>query len=125
VLRPGAAIRGLDIASILDQQCPATPEPPPTAAQPPAPAAHYVALGGFVTSKGTIDAPRLTCAEIADASPDEASQFLTWYSGWYAGFAKKHGVNLAVVRHAARSVVDYCKANRDKKIVQVMELMLK
>jgi hypothetical protein len=125
VLRPGAAIRGQDIAAILDQQCPVTPEPAPSAVQPAAPAAPYVALDSFVTAKGTIDASKLTCAEIADASPNEAAQFLTWYSGWYAGLAKKHGVNLAAAHHATLSVVDYCKLNRDKKIVQVMELMLK
>jgi hypothetical protein len=131
VMRPGAVIRGIDVASILEQQqCPAEPVAAPgPAAVPPAPtqapAAHYVPLDSFATAKGTIDTARLTCGEIADASPQEAATFLTWYSGYFTGAAKKRGLNLAAVRHATLSVIDYCRANRDKKLVQVMELMLK
>ena len=126
VLRPGAAIRGVDLASILDDRCPATPEPPPgpTALQPPAPPPR-VTLGSLVNASGVIEAQRLTCAELADAAPDETTLFLAWYSGWYAATAKKRGLNPARVQGAIRSVVDYCKGNRDRKIVQVMELMLK
>jgi HdeA/HdeB family protein len=134
VMRPGAVIRGVDVASILDQQCPAEPVAAPAApsgvpAVPAGPAqtraAPYVVLDTFVTAKGTIDTARLTCGEIADASPQEAAMFLTWYSGYFTAAAKKRGVNLAAVRHTTLAVIDYCKSNRDKKLVQVMELMLK
>jgi hypothetical protein len=51
--------------------------------------------------------------------------FLAWYSGWYNGLAKKRGINLAQIRYAIRNIVDYCRANRDKSIAKVMELMLR
>lgn len=125
VLRPGAAIRGVDLASILDERCPATPEPPPGPAAQEPPARPRVTLGSLVNGGGVVEAQRLRCAELADASPDEAQFFLAWYSGWYAGAAKKRGLNPARTLDAIQGVRDYCKANRDKKIVQVMELMLK
>jgi hypothetical protein len=128
VLRPGAAIRGVDLASILDERCPATPEPPPgpATAAPAAPAPPpRVNLGSFVNAGGVVDAQRLTCAEIADASRDEAQLFLAWYSGWYAGAAKRRGMNPAHTLDAIRTVLLYCQANRTKSITQVMELMLK
>ena len=124
VLRPGAAIKGLDLAAMLDQQCPATPEPAPAAVQAPAPEPQVV-LGRFADATGNIDAQKLNCGQLADASPGEADVFLAWYSGWYNGAVKKRGINLARIRTASRMVIDYCKSNRDKKIVQVMDLMLK
>ncbi len=126
VLRPGAAIRGVDLAGMLDERCPATPEPPPGAAVAPAPAAPpRVTLGSFANASGVVETQRLSCAEIADASPQEARLFLAWYSGWYGGAAKRRGVNLARTQEAIQAVMQYCAANRDKKIVQVMDLMLK
>ena len=125
VLRSGAAIRGVDLAGILDERCPATPEPPPgPAAAQPAPRPRAT-LGRFVNASGVIEAQRLSCAELADASADEAQLFLAWYSGWYAGTAKKRGLNPARTLNTIQGVMDYCRGNRDKKIVQVMELMLK
>jgi hypothetical protein len=127
VIRPGAAIRGLDLAAILDAQCPATPPSlqQPAAAVPAQPVVPRVQLGQFADANGSIDAQKLTCGQLADASPDEADVFLAWYSGWYSGAAKKRGINLARVRSAAHTVVDYCRSNPDKKVAQVIELMLK
>jgi HdeA/HdeB family len=126
VLRPGAAIRGVDLAGMLDERCPATPEPPPGAAAALTPATPArVTLGSFANASGVVDAQRLSCAEIADASPEEARLFLAWYSGWYAGAAKRRGVNLTGTQEAIQAVMQHCAANRDKKIVQVMDLMLK
>jgi hypothetical protein len=134
VLRPGAAIRGLDLAAILDEQCPATAAPPAAVATPPGaaggapqppPAEPQATLSRYADANGSIDVQRLTCAEIAGSQPQEAEFFLSWYSGWYSGAAKKRGINIARVRYAIRGVVDYCRANPDKRLVQVMELMLK
>ena len=121
VLRPGAAIKGLDLATMLDEQCPVAPEPVVQSAAP----APKVALGRYADANGNIDAQNLNCGQLADASPEEVDLFLTWYSGWYSGLAKKRGINLARIRNASRLVIDYCKGNRDKKITQVMDLMLK
>ena len=133
ILRPGAAIRGLDLASMLDKECPATaaaPQPAATAPNggPPAQqqaAQPRAALSRYADANGNIDVQRLTCGEIADSPPQEAEFFLSWYSGWYTGEAKKREFNLARVRYAIGNVLEYCKANPDKRIVQVMDLMLK
>jgi HdeA/HdeB family len=122
VLRPGAAIRGLDLAAQLDQQCPAEPEPVQASAPVATP---QVALARYADAGGIVNAEKLTCAQLADTSPEEAGLFFVWYSGWYNGVAKKRGINLAHVRSAVQNAVDYCKGNRDKRLVQVMELMLK
>jgi HdeA/HdeB family len=122
VLRPGASIRGLDLAATLDQQCPA--EPAPVQASAPV-AAPRAVLGTYADANGIINAERLTCAQLADTSPEEASLYFAWYSGWYNGAAKRRGINLERVRYAIQNAIDYCKGNRDKKLVQVMELMLK
>jgi HdeA/HdeB family protein len=133
ILRPGAAIRGLDFATMLDRECPAAaaaPQPAVTApaGAPPAQqqaAQPRAALSRYADANGNIDVRRLTCGEIADSPPQEAEFFLSWYSGWYSGEAKKRGINLARVRYAIGNVLEYCKANPDKRIVQVMDLMLK
>ena len=122
VLRPGAVFRGIDLGSALDERCPVSPEPAPTAATPLPP---RVALGTYADSNGNIDAQRLTCGDIVDVSPDQAERLLVWYSGWYRGSARKRGFNLTHVGTAINAVLDFCKSNRDKKLVQVMELMLK
>ena len=126
IFRPGSTLLGVDIAARLDEACPAArmAPPPPAAGAVPAPQPG-VPLSRYADANGNIDVQRLTCGQLAEASGDEADSFFTWYSGWYTGFAKKRGINLARVRYAVRSVVEYCKANRDKSLVQAMELMLK
>ena len=76
VLRTGAAIRGVDLAGMPDERCPATPEPPAAVASPPPATPPRVTLGSFANASGVVDAQRLSCAEIADASPEEARLFL-------------------------------------------------
>jgi hypothetical protein len=119
VLRPGAAIMGLDLATILTMTCPAQE------AVASAPAAAAISLGRYGDGNGNIDVEKLNCEQIAGAAPEEAELLLAWYGGWYNGAAKKRGINLTRVRYAIRNVIDYCKGNRDKKLVRVMELMLK
>lgn len=127
-LQPGATIRGLDLTTMLDRDCAAASPPVTTPGPPAAPApasAPVAALGRYADANGSIDVQTLTCGQLADTSPEEANLFLAWYSGWYNGQAKHRGINLARVRYAIRNVVDYCRGNRDKRIVQVMDLMLK
>jgi len=133
--RPGATVMGVDVASTLDKECPnapvaqpagaAVPAVPGQAQQPQISQAPQVSLSRFADANGNIDVSRLTCAHLADASPQETDMLLAWYSGWYNGLAKGRGVNLARVRYAMHSVTDYCKANPDKRLSQVMDLMLK
>jgi len=140
--RPGATVMGIDLATTLDEACPnaqvgvpqdaSTPVAPLTpAASPGAPSpAHQpqipqVPLARYADANGNINVRSLTCGHLDDASPDEANLLLAWYGGWYNATGKGHGINLPRLRYAMRSVADYCKANRDKSLVKVMELMLK
>jgi hypothetical protein len=137
--RPGATVMGIDLATTLDEACPNAQVAAPQVAAPqgtnapvpgaPAPPPHLqiplVPLARYADANGNIDVRGLTCGHLDDASPDEANLLLAWYSGWYNASVKGHGINLPRLRYALRSVSDYCKANRDKNLVKVMELMLK
>jgi HdeA/HdeB family protein len=140
-IAPGRVVRGYDIAAIITEACPNAPVVPPAAAAAPGAAAPAGAVPGgaapvpaqppavplsrYADANGNIDVQRLTCGHLAAASADEANLLLAWYSGWYNGLAKGRGINLARLRYELHNVVDYCKANPDKRLVQVMELMLK
>ena len=130
VWRPGATVLGLDIASALDAQCPNAPVATPASGDdasspPPAPQPPTVSLAKYADANGNLDVRQLTCGHLADTSADEAEVLLAWYSGWYNGSTKKRVVNLPRVKYNIRSVIDYCKANREKRLSDVMELMLK
>jgi hypothetical protein len=129
VWRPGATVLGLDIAGALDAQCPNTPIAAPASddvsSPPPSPQLPAVSLAKYADANGNLDVHQLTCGHLADTSADEAEVLLAWYSGWYNGSTKKRVVNLPRVKFNARTVIDYCKVNRDKRLSDVMELMLK
>ncbi|HTV29966.1 MAG TPA: HdeA/HdeB family chaperone [Xanthobacteraceae bacterium] len=127
VFRPGTTFLGDDMTVRLSRACPnkqvAVPEP--ADAVQPQPPPGRVPLSKYADANGNIDVQRLTCGEIADASVEDSSFFLSWYSGWYYGNEKKRGINPARVRYVVRSVVDYCKSNRDRKLTDVMAFWLK
>jgi hypothetical protein len=130
VFRPGTTFLGDDMTVRLSRACPnkqvAVPadvaQPQPQLQQPQP---GRVPLSQYADANGNIDVQRLTCGQIADASIDDASFFLSWYSGWYYGTEKKRGINPARVRYVIHSVVDYCKTNRDRKLPDVMAFWLK
>jgi HdeA/HdeB family len=136
ILPPGDVILGYDVTDIIAKACPnatvgspatvapATTSPAPT--QPPQ--APQVPLSRYADANGNIGIERLTCGQLNDASAEDADLLLAWYGGLYDGLAKRRTVNtinMARLRYLIRGVVDYCKANRDKSLTQVMELMLK
>jgi hypothetical protein len=132
VVSPGRAIRGYDIAELIAKACPnAQVSPPPDAAGAPGAAgavpqvSAQAILGKYADANGNLDVRQLTCGHLADTSVDEAQLLLSWYSGWYFGSQKKRGVNLPRVRYNLRTVMDYCRTNRDKRLSDVMDLMLK
>lgn len=129
VFRPGSTFLGDDMTVRLSKACPnkqvAVPEPadvaqPQLQAQP-----ARMPLSQYADANGNIDVQRLTCGQIADASVEDSNFFLSWYSGWYYGTEKKRGINPARVRYVIRSVVDYCRTNRDRKLTDVMASLLK
>ena len=133
--RPGQVVLGVDVAAMLEASCPNAPVASPQGAgasgtpgapaQPQQPQAPAASLSRYADANGNLDVRTLTCGHLDDASPEEADLLLSWYSGWYNASSKGHGINLPRLRYAVRSVVDYCKTNRDKSLVKVMELMLK
>ena len=130
VFRPGTTFLGDDMTVRLSRACPNKQVAVPAdVAQPQAqlqqPQPGRIPLSQYADANGNIDTPRLTCGQIADASIDDANFFLSWYSGWYHGTEKKRGINPARVRYVVHSVVDYCKANRDRKLIDVMAFWLK
>lgn len=122
VFRRGGTFLGEDLAERLDRACPNVPVTTPVAVQPTSP---QVPLSTYADANGNIDARRLTCAYLDNTSTEETGLLLSWYSGSYSAISKKRGFNMARLRSAIRSVVDYCKANPEKNLVQALDLMLK
>jgi HdeA/HdeB family len=142
ILQPGRIIRGYDIAAMIAKACPnAAVAPPPGPAPNAAPSTGLSTAPGsapsaaapqpqsflarYADANGNLDVRQLTCGHLDDTSAEEAELFLAWYSGWYSGVAKSHGINLARIRYAIRNVVAYCKGDRNKKLTDIMEQMLK
>jgi hypothetical protein len=143
VLPPGYTVLGYDVTDIIAKACPNATVDAPTApaiaapttaspgtAAPPAiqqslrPQAPQTSLSRYADANGSIDIGRLTCGQLDDTSSDEADVLLAWYSG-QANKRASNTINIARLRYVMRNVVDYCRANRDKKLTQVLELMLK
>lgn len=143
---PGRVVLGYDIADMIAKACPnAVVAPPPgtepAAAQGAAPSTGLRTAPGtapsaaapqpqsflarYADANGNLDVRHLTCGHLDDTSAEEAELFLSWYSGWYSGVAKNRGINLARIRYAIRNVVAYCKGDRNKRLTDVMEQMLK
>src|SRR5580704_14768596 len=147
---PGRVVLGYDIADMIAKACPnavvAPPGTEPAAAQGAAPSVAPSTAGvstapgtatraaapqpqsflaRYADANGNLDIRQLTCGHLDDTSAEEAELFLSWYSGWYSGIAKNRGINLARIRYAIRNVVTYCKGDRNKRLTDVMEQMLK
>ena len=129
ILSSGRMIRGYDIVDIIAKACPnAQISPPPGAAGAAVSVPQVSAqsnLGKYADANGNLDVRQLTCGHLADTSAEEAQLLLSWYSGWYFGSEKKRGVNLPRVRYNLGTVLNYCKTNREKRLSDVMDLMLK
>jgi hypothetical protein len=142
VFAPGRVVLGYDIADMISKACPnAVVAPPPGAAPSAAPGTAASTAPGtaptaaapqpqsflarYADANGNLDVRQLTCGHLDDTSAEEADLFLAWYSGWYAGSAKSRGINLARIRYAIHNVVAYCRGDRNKRLTDVMDLMLK
>ena len=133
VFEPGQTFLGDDMTVRLAKACPNQPvaapsaegQPLPLSGQPQTQPGPYVPLSNYADANGNIDIQRLTCAHLAVASPADIGMLVTWYSGWYAGLAKKRGINMARVQYAIRNVADYCKANRNQRLSEALNVLLK
>jgi hypothetical protein len=88
---------------------------------PPAP----VPLSAYVDANGFLDVQALTCAQLADTYQQDADLLTAWYSGWYNGLAKKHYADFRKGKLVEHEVIVYCKANRDKKIIEAIAVVFK
>lgn len=138
IFPPGRVVLGYDIAALIAKACPNAAVAPPPGAEPstgvstaPGTAPSAAApqpqsfLARYADANGNLDVRQLTCGHLDDTSAEEAELFLAWYSGWYSGVAKNRGINLARIRYAIRNVVAYCKGDRNKRLTDVMDQMLK
>jgi inactivated superfamily I helicase len=88
-------------------------------------ASAQVELKTYANADGYIDVQKLTCNQLANTYQEDADFLGVWYSGWYNGLAKKHAINVPRVKENIHNVIVYCKANRDKRIIQAIDFILK
>jgi hypothetical protein len=84
-----------------------------------------VELSKYADAKGFIDVQKLTCAQLANTFQEDADFLGVWYSGWYNGLAKKHAINIPRVKQGIHEVIVHCKANKQKRIIQAIDYVLK
>ncbi|CAM5184669.1 hypothetical protein ARD30_09055 [Bosea thiooxidans] len=89
------------------------------------PAVAQTALGAYADDKGYIDVQKLTCAQLAGTFQEDADMLTTWYSGWYNGLARKHMLNVKRGKEAEHEVIQYCKANQNKRVIEAIAVVFK
>ena len=82
-------------------------------------------LSSYADAEGWIDVQKLTCAQLAGTYQEDADLLTTWYSGWYNGLAKKHMLNVKRGKELEHEIIVYCKANRDKRVIQAIDVVFK
>lgn len=82
-------------------------------------------LKTYANANGYIDVKSLTCDQLANTYQEDADFLGVWYSGWYNGLDKKSSINVPRVKENIHQVIVYCKAHRDKKIIQAIDAVLK
>jgi HdeA/HdeB family len=68
---------------------------------------------------------KLTCAQLAGTFQEDADFLGVWYSGWYNGLGKKSALNVPRVKEGIHLVIEYCKANPQKTIIQAIDVIIK
>ena len=84
-----------------------------------------VELSAYADKDGWIDVQKLTCAQLANTYQEDADMLAAWYSGWYNGLAKKHMLNVPRGKRVEHEVIVYCKANRDKRVIDAIAVVFK
>ena len=89
------------------------------------PARAQTPLAAYADPKGYIHVQELTCAQLAGTFQEDADFLGVWYSGWYNGLGKKNTIKVDRVKGGIHEVIVYCKAHREKTIIQAIDIMLK
>lgn len=87
------------------------------------PSTAQVELKTYANRDGYIDVQALTCAQLANTYQEDADHLTAWYSGWYNGLAKKHMMNVERAKDLEHQIIEYCQANKDKKIIQAIDVV--
>jgi HdeA/HdeB family len=87
--------------------------------------ADPVDLSNYADKDGYVDVQKLTCAQLANTYQEDADYLTVWYSGWYNGLAKKHAMKVDRAKTLEHQLIEYCKANQDKKIIQAIAVVFK
>jgi hypothetical protein len=84
-----------------------------------------VSLSTYADKDGYVDVQKLTCAQLAGTFQEDADLLSAWYSGWYNGLAKAHRAKISRIKDDEHSVIVYCKANPQKKIIEAIDAIFK
>jgi HdeA/HdeB family len=82
-------------------------------------------LSAYADPDGYILVKKLTCAQLAGTFQEDANFLGVWYSGWYNGLGKKSALNVPRVREGIHLVIEFCKANPEKTIIQAIDIIIK
>lgn len=82
-------------------------------------------LSAYADSNGFVDVQKLTCAQLAGTFQEDADALTVWYSGWYNGLAKKHYMDVRKGKVVEHEVIQYCKANPGKLIIEAIAVVFK
>lgn len=118
LLKPGAAIAGVDFAAELEKDCPSV-----VARQ--VEEAKQVSVETYADKSGNIDMQTMTCAQLALTRPHDAEFLALWLSGWSNGAAKRQTVNVTKIKNGMGNLLAYCRANPDKRVVQANEDLMR
>ena len=84
-----------------------------------------VDLSTYADATGFLNVQELTCDQLANTFQEDADLLAAWYSGWYNGLAKKHFADIKKGKRVEHELIVYCKANRDKKIIEGLAVVFK
>ncbi len=82
-------------------------------------------LSAYADGNGFIDVQKLTCAQLAGTFQEDADALTAWYSGWYNGLAKKHYMDIRKGKIVEHEVIQYCKANPGKLIIEAIAVVFR
>lgn len=82
-------------------------------------------LKEYANADGYINVKALTCDQLANTYQEDADFLGVWYSGWYNGLDKKSSINVPRVKENIHQVIIYCKAHREKRIIEAIDVVLK
>jgi hypothetical protein len=82
-------------------------------------------LSSYVDDNGYLNVQKLTCAQLADASQQDADLLTVWYSGWYNGLAHKHFLNYRRGKLVEDEVIAYCREHREIRVIDAIAVVFK